>query len=390
MDRFMRKKIHFFAFLMLTSPCSAVLGQQLSVEDGKIMKPVTSVTEPCPQYKSAPLINEYTICLTAEAEKGSASAANILIDVYNGFFSSPPDQAKATYYASMSARQDDPIGMRALAARNAIGLGTAKNWDEALRLRRRQAQLFGSLPPLHISGGFSGYGSFDAGVTTVAVQVNSDGTKKSCSAKGSTEKNQKFACKVIMKYFGFLPAVSSEGLEVAGEFSNNITLKPYVKPAKIDDNIPAKLARGEITRQDFVSENINIENSSLVLNLELSNTGAIMACKSASVNPRFSSAICQIAKRKLVFLPSKNVRGQGVSSKYDFAVDLGSNSLGDNAPSQSARPKLIDQKSDNIAASDDKILQSAIKRCELIGFEKGTSDYKVCVTDQIKILSGIR
>jgi hypothetical protein len=386
----MRKRYTFYAVLMLTVPCSAVLGQQLRDEAGEKLTPVKSDLDPCPQYKSAPLVNEYANCLTAEADKGSVAAANILIDIYNGAYAIPPDQFKATYYASMSAQQNDPIGMRSLALRNAIGLGTTKNWDDALRLRRRQAQLYGALPPLHISGQFTGQGLKDPGVVTVSVHVNPDGTKKSCSAKGSTDRNHNLACKVIMKYFAFLPSVSPEGREVDGEFSTNIIFKPYRKPDKIDANIPARLVSGEITRQDFLSYNQNIPSSALVLNLELSATGAITACNSTSGDVSLTRSACQIAKRKLVFTPSKNVRGQGVASRYDLAVDLSSNNGGGDAPLQAPRPKSIDQESNSGTVLDDKILQNAIKRCELIGFEKGTSDYKICVTDQIKILSGVR
>lgn len=386
----MRKRYSFYAFLMLSLPCSAALGQQLSDAAGEKLNPVNTDSDLCSQYKAASLVNEYVNCLAPEADKGSVSAANSLINIYVGSGALPPDYVKAAHYASISAGNNDPVGMRVLSLLKAIGLGTTKNWDDALRLRRKQAQLYGALPPLHISGEFTGNGLKDPGVVTVSVQVNPDGTKRSCSAKGSTDRNHNLACKVIMKYFAFLPSVSPEGREVEGEFSTNITFKPYRKPDKIDASIPARLISGEITRQDFSSYNNNISSSALVLNLELSSTGAITACNSTSGDVGLTRSACQIAKRKLVFTPSKNVRGQGVASRYDLAVDLSSNSGGGDAPLQAPRQISIDQKSNISAESDDKILQSAIKRCELIGFEKGANDYKVCVTDQIKILSGIR
>lgn len=387
----MRKFHTLLGFLFLTSPFSVTASQQLNTSGDDIEASQEDDQNPCAQYsQNSSLINEYVQCLSNEASKGSISAANILTNIYVGSGALLPVYVKAVYYAAISAGKDDPNGMQVLSLLKASGLGTEKNWGAALQLRRRQAQLHGALGPLWISGEFTGYGKYEAGVATITVEVNPDGTKKSCSATGSTEKNHKFVCKVVMEVFGFLPAVSAEGQEVLGRYFTNITLKPYVKPPKIDTNIPARLVSGEITRQDFASANINLESSSLILNLDLSSTGAIVSCQSSSVISSFSRAACQIAKRKLTFAPSKTVRGKGVSSSYNFTVNLGSDNVEKEKPLQAPLPNIANKETDNSSEFDDKILQNAIKRCELIGFEKGTDDYKICVTDQIKLLSGIK
>lgn len=354
----------------------------------------SSLTYPCAALNNSETTSQYVQCLSDEANKGSVQAALDIYDIYNEGKIVPNNQELAVFFLTLAAQKDNAAALDVLALRKAIGLGTKKDWEEALRLRRRLSQLKGELPPLHIYGGFSGYGFNEAGVVAVKVTVLSDSTKKSCDSQNGSEKLNKLACNVIMKVFGFLPAVNYQGKEVDGVYSYKYRFKPYSAPPKIDTIIPAKLISDQITAEDFLKEGVTLtEQFDQLLKLTLSETGAILSCVSGKL--KYYQLSCRIAKQKLKFVPAKNARGRGIRSTYNLPISVAFN--GD-ASSKTSRPveaalpadkKLI---SPNLTApeqanSEDRVLNSAISRCLSIGFSKETSEYRNCILEQIRILS---
>jgi hypothetical protein len=353
--------------------------------------------DPCVEMKTPTTRSEYISCLKRYSNEGDISSALILVDIFNGLPGFVPDQVQASFYAAVAAERNDPNGLRSLAVRKAIGLGTQKNWEEALVLRRRQAAIEGELPPLQVSGVFTGQGFKDGGVVPVEVRVLSDSTKQYCSAKGSSDKLNNLTCKVIMQYFSFLPAVNSLGKETDGTFSTVVTFTPYKKPDKIDDTIPARLVGGEITVADFRSRNVSLSGKiEGALALKLTETGAILACNSNIADKRVERAACDIAKGKLKFSPAKNARGRGLASDYSLSLSLDFDDSGNLLPAakeispspSTLAPQMLSSPAEQMSA-EDKILNGAINRCIIIGFEKESDDYKRCVLEQIKILSKI-
>lgn len=371
---------------------AAVANQTEVTKDLAPAPPTTN--EPCAALKSAATINEYVSCLKDEVQRGSTFAALVLIDIYNGDTVLPPDQFAATYYAKVAADKDDPVGLRILAARKALGLGTEKNWQEALQLRRRQARITGALPPLHVSGYFTGQAIKEGGAVPVEVSVGLDASKRACRPSGASEKLNKMTCDVIMKYFGFLPAVSADGREVDGLFRTVISFIPYRKPDKVDTSIPATLLSGDISPSDFsASSTRDYRTETATLALQVDSSGNVTNCSADSSNNNFGREACQIARSKLKFSPSRNAKGQALLSTYSFGVslDFTPSSNVDAAPVQAVRSVSSAAKPEQVAsdpqAGSDVVLETATRRCTTIGFAKDAPDYRSCVLEQIKILS---
>lgn len=347
---------------------------------------------------------EYVDCLRPLADAGSVDAATRLMDIfYNGKYVQG-DNVSAAKYAAIGAAADDVRSLATLAALKSIGNGTAKDWEEALRLRRRVAQLMSVIQePMHVAGSFTGIGVTETERIVVNVVVGSNGVIQSCAAEGLSESLKKLACNVITKHFTFLPAVTPSGEEIDRTWKNGIAFKAPPKREKISTVIPGKVLSGEILASDFTRYKINRTGlQKLQLEIDLTKTGAVMGCNARSSDRVFGTYACKIVKEKFKFTPATLPSGVKKASKFNLELDL-------DFPAASVLPNVPQAQPQNVSppppksntavtapvknttappsATGDVILDTAINRCERIGFKRDTSEFRGCVTEQINLLS---
>ena len=347
---------------------------------------------------------QYIDCLRPLADAGSSKAAARLVNVFVLGTAVTPDYVIAAKYAAIGAAGDDILALQMLALFKSVGLGTTKNWEEALKLRRRQALLrSATLPPLRVAGEFTGNRVTETERIPVSVVVGSNGVIQSCLAEGQSENLKELTCKVITKYFTFLPAVGANGKEIEQTWTNSISFRAAPKQEKISTVIPARVLSGEILVSDFARYKI-IRNGiqKLQVEIDLTNTGAIMGCNARSPDRVLGTYACKIVKEKFKFTPATLPSGVKKASKFSLELDLDfpAASVLTNVPlaqpqnvspppteSSTAVPAPVQKTTTPTSANGDVILDTAINRCERIGFKRDTSEFRGCVTEQISLLS---
>lgn len=347
---------------------------------------------------------EYVDCLRPLADAGLVDAATRLMDIYYQGKYVEVDNVSAAKYAAIGAAADDVRSLATLAALKSIGRGTAKDWEEALRLRRRVAQLMSVIQePMHVAGSFTGIGVTETERIVANIVVGSNGVIQNCTAEGLSQNLKKLACNVITKYFTFLPAVTPSGEEIDRTWTTPITFTAPPKREKISTVIPGKVLSGDISASDFTRYKVTRTGiQKLLLEIDLTNTGAIMRCNASTSDRVFGTYACKIVKEKFKFAPATLPSGLKKASKYNLELDL-------EFPAASVLPNVTPTQPQNISppppkgntavaapvqkttapasATSDVILDTAINRCERIGFKRDTSEFRGCVTEQISLLS---
>jgi hypothetical protein len=256
--------------------------------------------------------------------------------------------------------------------------------------------------PMHVAGSFTGIGVTETERIVVNVVVGSNGVIQSCAAEGLSESLKKLACNGITKHFTFLPAVTPSGEEIDRTWTNGIAFRAPPKREKISTVIPGKVLSGEILASDFTRYKINRTGlQKLQLEIDLTNTGAIMRCNARTSDRVFGTYACKIVKEKFKFTPATLPSGVKKASKYNLELDV-------DFPAASVLPNVTPTQPQNISpppksnaavaapvqkttaptsTTTDIILDTAINRCERIGFKRDTSEFRGCVTDQITLLS---
>lgn len=337
---------------------------------------------------------QYIDCLRPLADAGSSKAAARLVNVFVSGTAVTPDYVTAAKYAAIGAAGDDILALQMLALFKSVGLGTTKNWEEALQLRRRQALLqSATLPPLRVAGEFTGNRVTETERIPVSVVVGSNGVIQSCLAEGQSENLKELTCKVITKYFTFLPAVGANGKEIEQTWTNSISFRAAPKSTKISTVIPAQVLSGEILASDFTRYKISRSGlQKLQLEIDLTKTGAIFGCNPKSSDRVFGTYACKIVKEKFKFTPATLPSGVKKASKFNLELDIDFPAafVSPNVPQAqppNVSPPPVQNTTAAPSATGDVILDTAINRCDRIGFKRDTSEFRGCVTEQITLLS---
>jgi hypothetical protein len=345
--------------------------------------------------------NQYIDCLRPLADAGSSRAAARLASVFVLGTAVTPDYDIAAKYAAIGAAGDDILSLQLLALFKSVGLGTTKNWEEALQLRRRQALLrSATLPPLRVAGEFTGNRVTETERIPVTVVVGSNGVIQSCLAEGQSENLKELACKGITKSFTFLPAVDTNGKEIEQTWTNSISFRAAPKREKISNVIPARVLSGDILASDFARYKISrTGRHDLQLELDLTSTGLMTGCIVKSSNKLLGQYACKIVKEKFKFSPATLPSGVKKYSKFNLELNVEFPATSDlpnitqdqpqsvSPPPPKSNAAPVQKTTAPTSATGDVILDTAINRCERIGFKRDTSEFRGCVTEQINLLS---
>ncbi len=345
-------------------------------------------------------------CLRPLADAGLVDATSRLMNIYYEGKAVTPDYVSAAKYAAIGAAADDVRSLAMLAVLKSVGLGTAKNWEEALRLRRRVAQLERlTQEPQRVAGNFSGHADQVRETERIVanVLVGSNGVIKNCVAEGLSEDLKSLTCRVIIKYFTFLPAVDANGIEIDRTWTNPINFTAPPKYVRISNIIPGKVLSGEILASDFTRYKIRRTGlQKLKLEVNLLPTGLVQGCIVKSSERVLGTYACKIVKEKFKFTPATLPSGVKKASKLDLELDI-------DFPVASALPNVPLAQPQNVSPpppisntevtapvqktagptseTGDVTLDTALNRCDRIGFKRDTSEFRGCVTEQIRLLS---
>lgn len=356
----------------------------------------------CDVFGASFRYQEYVDCLRPLADAGLVAAATRLMGIYYEGTALTPDYFTAAKYAEIGAAADDDRSLEILAALKAFGRGTTKNWEQALQLRRRQAQLrSANLTPYSTGGQFIGYYGKDTYIIEANVVVGSNGLVKSCAAVGLNEKLKTRVCDGIIKNFSFLPAVTASGTEIEQTWT-----KPFrflAPPRKILNIIPGRVLSGDISASDFDRYKISRTGlQKLQLEIDLPPTGFVQGCIVKSSDDVLGKYACKIVKEKFKFAPATLASGVKKYSKFnlELEVDFPAASVLPNVTqvkpqiisppppkSNAAVAVPVEKTTEPSSTTGDVILDTAINRCERIGFKRDTSEFRGCVTEQINLLS---
>lgn len=371
----------YVGFVKAGSPCihDAAVRKEAAGQDVQV--------EICEALTKELKYRQYAECLQKLALDGSAEASARLALHYSNGTNVEVDYPLAAKFATAAVQKDNVLGLQILARAKAIGAGIPKNWNEALALRRRLAKIQGDLAPTWVSGMFTGHRVKETEAIHITVGISSDGIIKSCVAIGNSQDLKQLACEVVKKYFLFLPAVSRSGEEIEDTWATVVRFQAWSPPVKVDNTLPARVISGAVKPEDFEKYNLTrVGRQNVQLNLNLSARGAILDCEVKSSDLQLGRAACKIVASKFKFAPARRPNGDArpATLSLTFDLDFGT-SVGAQENSQLG---VSDANSAGASEkSDDPILEKSVKRCKTIGFELNSNEFRLCVKEQIDILS---
>lgn len=180
---------------------------------------------------------------------------------------------------------------------------------------------------------------------------------------------------------------------------SNAVSQPSVRsvPAR-----PVKLD-GVILASDFPT-NVRRTKPEYVVSttLQIDRSGKVVDCfiDSTSGSENLDETTCSLLKQRAQFTPAVE-DGYVVVSEYKYVHrwDVSQQSTHLNAVTATTVPVRPPEKTSDVQPakaptpqklSDDAILDTAMNRCDRIGFKRGQDDFKSCVMQQIRLLSEIK